>query len=126
MDNAPQYLAELMCKRLAQKNKQTLPSKFWNLPEWRMIYKNQLIAAHALIKVYDPRAIIAAVERKTFSWVYSLRYPGLRQAILEEEAKLKIADKKIEKAVAPQIENPTLEPQKPFSNKQSRTSKLDD
>lgn len=95
-----QYLAEVMCMRVAKKNKETLPVKFWNEPKWKMQYKQQIVAANSLLKIYEPDAIIAAVNRKDSQWIYSLRYPGLNQKILEEKDRLdKLAIKltKVEK-----------------------------
>jgi hypothetical protein len=124
--SAPQYLAELMCIRLAKKNNLPLPDKFWNTKEWRMPYKQQLMAAHALLKVYNARAVVAAVNRKEVSWMYSLRYDGLKQLIIEEQAKLERIEEKISKIEIP-VENTTInKPQKPFSPKNNRINKLDE
>lgn len=122
-DVAPsQYLAEIMCLRQAKKKGIRLADKFWNEPVWRMPYKTQLIAAHKLLKVYSPQAIINAVSRKEIYWVYSLHYKGLIQFILEEEDKLKCKMDKLEK-IQPMliVDNTNTKPQSPFS-KTKRTN----
>lgn len=104
--DAAQYLAELMCSRLAAKRKQKLPQKFWSLPEWKLLFKQQKIAAYSLLKIYTPDVIIKAVKRKEVEWIYSLRYPGLNQLCIEEEAKIQKLNEKIEKtAIIPIQEN---------------------
>lgn len=123
--SAPQYLAELMCMRLAKKNNLPLPDKFWNTTEWRMPYKQQLMAAHALLKVYNAKAVVAAVNRKEVSWMYSLRYDGLKQLIVEEQAKLARIEERIAKIETPVVDIATSKPQKPFSPKNNRINKLD-
>lgn len=96
--DAAQYLAELMCSRLAAKRKQKLPQKFWSLPEWKLLFKQQKIAAYSLLKIYSSDVVIKAVKRKDVEWIYSLRYPGLNQICVEEEAKIEKLQQKIEKA----------------------------
>lgn len=114
-----QYLAEIMCIRMARKNKETLPVKFWNTPKWKMPYKQQIIAANALLKIYEPEHIIAAVNRKDCQWIYSLRFPGLNQKILEEKDRIEKLNTNLSK-----VENIEYEPQlinekpmEPFSKK---------
>ncbi len=85
---AAQYLAETMCNRQAIKKKERLVDKFWNTPKWRMPFKQQILAAHALLKIYEPEEIIAAIMRKDALWIFSLRFPGLNQIILEEKDRL--------------------------------------
>ena len=122
----PQYLAEVMCIRYAQKNGLTIGPKFWNLPAFRLFYKNQLLAAHSLLKVYTFEAIIKAIDRKEYSWVYSLRFKGLTQGIVEEQSKIDAIKTKIEKIeTTPVIDNTMAQPRKPTAT-QSRISKLDE
>jgi hypothetical protein len=59
-----QYIIELVCERLAQKQKKDLPVRFWNLPEWKLIFAGQLRATHALLKKYSAKAIINIIKEK--------------------------------------------------------------
>jgi hypothetical protein len=82
---AAQYLAEMMCERMAQKNRKELPQRFWNQPEWKKSYRSQLLAAQGLLKIYDESVVIRAV--KNLKGIYSLRAPSLDDAIKEEKKK---------------------------------------
>lgn len=81
----PQYLAELMCERLAKKNGKTLSIKFWDLPEWRKHYLFQVTVASRLLKKYHQNAIFEVL--KANKWAYSI---GSKQLIV----KYKIAHEK--------------------------------
>lgn len=85
---AAQYLAELMVTREAAKQKIKLAVGFWNSPLWKKKYKQQIIAANSLLKIYSPQAIINALKRKECSWQYSLRANGINDACNEEQIKL--------------------------------------
>lgn len=122
------YLAEIMCFRLAKKNKQKLLTGFWNLPEWKLPFGEQMVAANRLLKVYPEQAVINAVNRKDLLWMYSLRFPRLPQFIKEEVAKLEKLHKKLD---APVVEPQTVTPQntnegtKVLGTKNNLLSKLD-
>ena len=50
---AAQYIAEIICQRIANKEKVgTLAYKFWNQPKWKKIYIRQVSLANKLIKDY--------------------------------------------------------------------------
>lgn len=85
---AAQKLAEIMVRREAAKKKIVLPLKFWNTDPWKKKYKQQIIAANALLKIYEPAAIFNALKRKECSWQYSLRANGINDACKEEQALL--------------------------------------
>lgn len=61
-----QYVIELACEQLARKQKKDLPIRFWNLPEWSLIFKAQLKAVHILLKKYSIKAIIKVVQEKKY------------------------------------------------------------
>lgn len=127
--SAAQYLAEVMCIRQAEKKREKLPPKFWNIPKWKMPYKQQILAAHSLLKIYEPEEIILAINRKDAKWIFSLRFPGLNQIILEEKEKLdkqKLSLSKVDNTMP--INIPVGEPIKPFGTetKINKLRKLDD
>jgi len=61
-----QYVIELACEQRARKEKKDLPIRFWNLPEWSLIFKAQLKAVHILLKKYSIKAIIKVVQEKKY------------------------------------------------------------
>lgn len=86
-----QFIAELICERLAKRNKQDLHYRFWLSKEWEKEYKGQIAAAHKLLKTFDSRVIIDALNSYAGSKIYSLRAPHLGAII--EKAKV-ISDSK--------------------------------
>ena len=77
-----QYLAEVMCTRMAQKeNEGTQAYKFWNTNKWKKTYSYQVILANRLANKYRCAAIVKAINSKELKHVYSLGYPNLEQVI---------------------------------------------
>lgn len=67
------YVAEIMCLRNAQnKNKGSLPYKFWNKKPWNWTFKRQLLAATKLLKEYPEEVLVKAVDSPEFSRIFSL------------------------------------------------------
>lgn len=115
--SAPQYITELICEKKARLDKKDLPTKFWELKEWRNFYRNQITAANTLLKKYKAEAIIAALrDKKTFR-IFSLRAPWLSGIIEEHESLL---SKKQEQGT-PHIEIPDVDiNEKPRVSKEKR------
>lgn len=86
MSHAPQYIAEIIMTREAKKNCEVLPPKFWNIDKYKKRYKLLLIKINSLLKIYDERALIAAIRNN--QWMYSLYYPNLPDLIEKEVVKL--------------------------------------
>ena len=122
---AAQYLAEIMCNRQAIKKKERLPDKFWNTPKWKMPFKQQILAAHALLKIYEPDEIIAGIMRKDAQWIFSLRFPGLNQIILEEKDRLDKLKVRLTNVEIPEYDEtrPDVLPVVPFKQ-ESKINKL--
>lgn len=93
--SAAQYITEIICERMAQKNKQDLHYRFWLNKEWQKFYKNQIASANALLKKYPDTAIIRALNNAKASKIYSLRAPHLPAIIEQENDKLKTENKDI-------------------------------
>lgn len=88
--SAAQYVTELICENKAKTSKQDLHYRFWENKEWSAYYRNQIASAHALLKKFEPRAIIDALKDPRAARIYSLRAPHLKPII---EEKQKILDK---------------------------------
>lgn len=83
-----QYIAEMVCERMAKKDKKDLPYKFWNDDSWKMTFKSQLLAVLGLLKIgYSPIVIIAAL--KTCPNLYSLRVKWFDKYLKAENEKYK-------------------------------------
>jgi hypothetical protein len=78
---AAQYIVEMICERIAKKNKKDLHYRFWISPEWEKEYKGQIAAAHKLLKKYDFNTIVHALKSTEGSKIYSLRAPHLSDII---------------------------------------------
>lgn len=89
-----QYITELICEKKAKSQKKELPNKFWNLPEWQKFYRQQILAATSLLRLYKAKAIIAALNNKEAWNIYSLRAPQLDAIIEGESRKLKEIESK--------------------------------
>lgn len=87
---AAQYITELICEKKAKKDKKDLPLRFWNLPTWGSFFRQQILAANGLLKIYDSAAIVAALNSKKAWGIFSLRAPHLDAIIEEEAAKISV------------------------------------
>jgi len=85
-------LAETMVRREYSRKQKNLPDKFWNLPEYKPSYQNQMRFAAKLYRTYSEKAIWNVINRE--SWVYSLAVKKLANLIEIEENKIKINDNK--------------------------------
>ncbi len=84
------YLADIMCKRKSKKDGIPLPLAYWNITfpfNWKLFYRQQLMAANSLLKIYPFSVITATISNKKVDWCYSLRFPGLKQILEEEQSK---------------------------------------
>lgn len=79
-------LAETMVRREYAKKGKNLPDKFWNLPEYKFKYQNQLRFASKLYRAYSEQAIWNVVTRE--AWMFSLAVKKLNDMIELEQSKL--------------------------------------
>ncbi len=117
--SAAQYITERICVKKAGSN--DLPKRFWEIAAWKNYYKQQIIAANGLLKIYSPQAIIAALKHNKAYSIYSLRAPHLDQIIQDEECRLQLEKK--EEIVVEKVEDVTFRKEKV---KQNTISKLRD
>lgn len=87
-----QYICELVCEHKATFLKKELPIRFWQLKEWAAYFRSQINTAHKLLKQYDEKAIIRALNNPKSKKTYSLRSPFLLP-IIEEEQKRVLVEK---------------------------------
>ena len=93
-----QYVAELMCTRMAQrKNQGTQAYKFWNTDKWKKIYQFQVILANRLISKYSELALVKAVQSRELSRAYSLRHPKVNEVVRKHDIQVKLDASKIKK-----------------------------
>jgi hypothetical protein len=85
--SAAQYIAEIVCERIAKKQNRDLHYRFWVNEEWAKEYKGQLAASYKLLKQYDAKAIINALQTSGGRKIYSLRAPHL-SAMIDKEQKI--------------------------------------
>lgn len=92
--DAPHYITELICEKIANQKQLRLTQSFWDFLEWKTIFGKQLLLAKALLKIYSANAIIAALKNPLSNYVYSLGLQSILDPIIQaEEAKIKETEK---------------------------------
>lgn len=81
-----QYIAEIICERIAAKDKDQLPVKFWSTEKWKKIFMRQVFAANGLLKIYHPLSVIYALRQNPKT--YSLHVAWLNEDIKHKESLL--------------------------------------
>ena len=121
----PQYLAEIITKRKADKEKIVLQDKWWNHSSWKSLFQRNIMAAHSLIKIFDEQAILKGIKHKDCSWCYTLQHKCFIPIIKEEQQKLEFERKRLEKVTIVPINTETVVETRPSFGKESKRSKLD-
>ena len=117
-----QYVAELMCTRMAQrKNQGTQAYKFWNTEKWKKIYQFQVILANRLISKYSELALVKAVQSRELSRAYSLRHPKVNEVVRKHDIQVKLDASKIKKDLDV---NESAETRKKSYGKRSKLNQL--
>jgi len=83
---AAQFITEIICERIAKKDKKDLHYRFWLSQDWEKQYKGQIGSANKLLKKYEAKDIIDALLSSKGAKIYSLRAPHLSD-IIENIAK---------------------------------------
>lgn len=73
-------------KMIERQHKKVLIDRYWNLPEYKKDYQNQLRGYAKLIKIYSKSAISKGIEKE--KWCWSLNSPKLQASINEEQQKI--------------------------------------
>jgi hypothetical protein len=89
---AVQYIIELICEKRAVSLKKDLPIQFWKNKEWASFFTSQLKLCHGLLKKYDEKAIIAAIQDDEAWNAYSLTAfrLWLKPVLERHEARIKV------------------------------------
>lgn len=76
---AAQYIAEIICQRIADKDKLgTLAYKFWNQNKWKKTYIRQVSLANKLVKEYGDD-FVRFIKSKSGKFVLSLGMRDIKQ-----------------------------------------------
>lgn len=86
--SAAQYITELICEHKAKINKEDLHYRFWEHKKWAAFYRNQIASANKLLKKYDAKAIVEALNSTEAQKIYSLRAPHLVPMIDQAQDRL--------------------------------------
>ena len=81
------HIVEILMERKANKDGIKLTKAFWQLPQFKRPYQLNLLQVSALLNAYSDKAIINALNRE--KWAWSVTAKQVKQAVIEEEAKLK-------------------------------------
>jgi hypothetical protein len=120
--SAAQYITELICEKKAKLSKEDLHAKFWLTKKWSAYYRNQIATANKLVKKYNPKAIVRALNNSKAEKIYSLRAPHLTAIIEQEDVKLQTENTEISKPLDRSEKNTYRQ----INNTQSLISKLKD
>ena len=119
--NAAQYIAELVCLREAEKENVGRPAyALWNTKKWQKKFQSQVTKAYQLLKKYQDKAIINALNSYQGKFIYSLRVKKLEKLIQKEQNSLD----KIDIKGSHYEDHTQSRPSKPYG-KQSFIRKLD-
>jgi hypothetical protein len=99
---AAQYLAEVMCARLAARDKTSLPVRFWERPRWKKIFLQQVRLASGLLAAYPREAVSAALRSPEGRRAYSLGAPWIEELVRQQAERLA--------TMAPPVTPPSPEP----------------
>jgi hypothetical protein len=93
-----QYIAEIMCTRMAQKDNQgTQAYKFWNTDKWKKVYQYQVVLANRLIKKYSEKSVSQAINSNELRRAYSLRHPKVDDVVRRYDIAVKSDELKIKR-----------------------------
>lgn len=117
---AAQFISEIIIIRRYKKQNKVLPHKFWNESLWKKEFKMEIIAAHALLRVYPEEAVVSAIKSKNAEWITSLRIKKLVEYIKEEMQKNISKKESLSSASSLNITDATS-----FRNNSNKQSKFD-
>lgn len=121
---AAQYIAELICEKKAKINGGgDLPIQFWKLPKWASFYRQQIVTANGLLRIYSASAIVAALKSNAAYNIFSLRAPHLDIIIKAEQSRLDLLEQRMANSADVERVDVNAKPRQPRT-KQSIISKL--
>lgn len=118
-----QYLAEAMCGRMAAKDRQSLPMKFWGDKKWKKPFLTQMHFARKALNKFSIHAIMRAMRTDRGRQAYSLGAPFLVSLIEQAQKELDLLARN---QVEPPAEIPstTQAPRPSFAAKPSVLNRL--
>ena len=75
-----QYLVDIAMERIAKREKDILPKRYWSLDKWKKHFRRQIVAANALLKLHTCKQVVGALNTPRGKNIYSL---GLKKPISE-------------------------------------------
>lgn len=126
-----QILAEVMCERIAGKEKTSLPAKFWDVPRWQKHFLMQLRLALKLLDKYHPSVISRGIRSNDGRRAFSFGAPFLRDIFDREQLKYDTEITSLSSSPAPVVsDEPAVESATrpcfaPRRNLKSRLEELD-
>lgn len=117
-----QHLAEMMCERMARKDKKELANQFWNKAPWKRTYLHQVQLAHGLLKLYAEEAILNVLAKNPT--VYSLNAQFLDPYFKGEQERLQRIEDKPAKEESTSLPDVNAKPRPNFQPNKSVLSKL--
>lgn len=118
-----QYIVELICEKKAALNGGDLPVQFWKIPKWASFYRQQIVSANGLLRIYSPTAIINALKSNGAYGIFSLRAPHLDMMIKAEQSKVDILENRVKNS-EDTVRVDTTIPPRPQRTEKTKLSKL--
>ncbi len=114
--SASQFIAEMVCEKMAIKEGHPLPKKFWNNNDkWHKLFINQVFAASSLLRIYPAHIVISCLRKQKF--IYSLRQKNFMEKLMDEN-KLYLENlKKIMDAPKVEVSDKIEKPRELFEDK---------
>jgi hypothetical protein len=113
---ATQYIIELICEKRAAFDHKELYIQFWKDKQWAYFFKKNLRKVHLLLKQYEPRVIINALQSQDFKFCYSIFTDKFSQLLEVEQAKLDLEKPVDGQTINRNTLNSTLRETKPVNN----------
>jgi len=120
------YLADKVIRRQAAMENIELPPKYWNLADWKKVYRFQMMKAFSLLKLYSFELLKHSLDSDKGKKVYSLYAPFLEDIIHKQQEIDKI--KELTQTSKPELDVVVNEEKKirqQFNNKKTGLEGLD-
>jgi len=101
------YIAEILCTRNAQnKNKGSLPYKFWNSKAWNWTFKKQVLLANKLLKTYAEVVLVKAINSRELKSVFSLQNKRVLPIVKRYQAEFLVEEKERQTRIEEKAKQP--------------------
>jgi len=120
---AAQFIAELICEKIAYREKTKLVDRFWNLDKWGKKFRYQVSQANKLLQEYDALSIIRAIKSPAATKIVSLGARFILIPLIEKEQSILNSEKE---SLISGSQNTLDKPRVPVNTKQTLYGKLRD